>query len=325
MVATVDLLYVRGVNQLDIVDANLQSPTQVAAGEGNRVMYGTIDLDGVPTVNRINPRYGVVAELRNSSGDRAFSATAQLRKRLSTGSEVSVAYTYTDARDRMSADCFSLTCNLDFTPVDGTLDDRRVTTSRFEARHKITIGATTGVPFGFQLGVFYNGYSGQPYTYLVDGDANADGSNSFGGNDIVYVPKNAADITLADPSEYASLDSTIESVPCLRSQRGRIMRRNSCRNYWITLLDARVSKVFTLRHTQSIELIANLFNVANLLSANWGVRRDRSPGGDVQLLSLQGYDPVHQRGVYAFNGVDRGLRDDNTTRWRLQLGARYVY
>jgi hypothetical protein len=44
-----------------------------------------------------------VAEIRNSSGDRAFSATAQLHKQF-RGTELSVAYTYTDAKDRMSAD-----------------------------------------------------------------------------------------------------------------------------------------------------------------------------------------------------------------------------
>jgi hypothetical protein len=324
-VGTVDLLYIRGVDQLDIVDVNLEPPTTVSAGEGGRVMYGTIDENGVATANRRDPRFGVVAELRNSSGDRATSATAQLQKHFAGASEVSVAYTYTDARDRMSADCFNLTCNLDFTPVDGTLENRRITTSRFEARHKITLGAVMAVPLRLQLGVFYNGYSGQPYTYLVTGDANADESNSFDGNDIVYVPKNAADITLTDPDQYASLDRTIEGDPCLRSQRGRIMRRNSCRNHWITLLNARLSRKFAVGGARSVEMIADLFNVANLLNSHWGVRYAGSLAGDVPLLELRGYDQQHERGIYDVLTVDRRERDFDASRWRAQLGARYTF
>ena len=325
MVGTVDLLYIRGVNQFDIVDVNLAPSTRKSAGEGGRVMYGTIDESGFAKANRLDDRYGVVAELRNSSGDRTISASAQLRKRIAVASEVSLAYTYTDARDRMSADCFNVTCNLDFTPVDGTLDDRRITTSRFEARHKVTLSAVTSLPLRFQLGVFYNGYSGQPYTYLVSGDANADEINAFDGNDIVYVPKNAADITLIDPSQYALLDRTIEKDPCLRSQRGRIMHRNSCQNYWITLLNARLSKPFTLRRGQSLELIADVFNVTNLINSNWGIRRVGSLGGDISLLALKGYDQVNQRGIYDVLAVDREARDTDATRWRVQLGARYVF
>jgi hypothetical protein len=72
-----------------------------------------------------------------------------------------VAYTYTDARDRMSANCFNVTCNLDQTPLDGTLDHRNLATSRFEARHKVTIEARAHLPLGFRGGLFYNGYTGQ--------------------------------------------------------------------------------------------------------------------------------------------------------------------
>ena len=39
---TVDLLYIRGVDQFDITDVNLAPPT-TSAGEGGRLLYGTID------------------------------------------------------------------------------------------------------------------------------------------------------------------------------------------------------------------------------------------------------------------------------------------
>lgn len=48
---------------------------------------------------------------------------------------------------------------------------------------------------------------------MVAGDANEDGLGLFAGNDPVYLPKNAADITLDDPAEWPALDSIIRSQP----------------------------------------------------------------------------------------------------------------
>jgi hypothetical protein len=248
MVGTVDLLYVRGVDQLDVTDVNLQSPTR-AAGEGGRLMYGSIDEFGNASPLRRKLGFQTVAQIRNSSGDRSMSASGQLEKRFAGGTDVSLAYTYTDARDRMSPGCFNVTCNLDTTPLDGSVDDHRLTTSNFSAGNKVTLGMVWNAPLRFVVGVFYNGYSGGPYSYIVEGDANADGEEIAGlGDDIIYVPKDSADISLLDPAEWADLDRLIRGERCLNAQRGRLMRRNSCRGNWTTLLNARVSKVFGAGH-----------------------------------------------------------------------------
>ena len=193
-------------------------------------------------------------------------------------------------------------------------------TSRFEARHKVTVGAIASL-LHFHLGLFYNGYSGQPYTYMVDGDANADGFF----NDIVYVPKNATDITLADPGQWLALDSIIRSDRCLSSQRGQIMRRNSCRNQWTTLVNARVSRPVSLGHGRAVELIADIFNLPQLLSIAWGIHRVGTFFGDFPLLIPVGYDEANQRAIYFVEPPERKLRDDEATRWRMQLGARYTF
>jgi hypothetical protein len=237
-----------------------------------------------------------------------------------------VAYTYTDAKDRMSADCFNVTFNLHCTPLDGTLNDRNLSTSRFEARHKVTIGGTMNLPLGFRAGVFYNGYSGQPYTYLVLGDANADGQlNPFDGNDPVYVPKDAADISLTYPADWAKLDRFIRADPCLKAQRGKIMRRNSCQSYWTTLVNTRLSRPMALGHGQVLELMVDIFNLPNMLFNGWGVHRVGNFTGDFYLLELTGYDQAKQRGIYSV--LTRAVRCAMTkaTRWRMQLGARYTF
>jgi len=48
----------------------------------------------------------------------------------------------------------------------------------------------------------------------------------------------------------------------------------------------------------------------------------------VTLLNLVGWDVVNTRGVYRLSNNTlpaRGVVDDVASRWRIQLGARYVF
>jgi hypothetical protein len=299
-------------------------PTTTSAGEDGRLLYGSFDADGNLTTDRRDPTYGRVTEMRNSRGDRAFSGTAQLQKRFGAGADVTLAYTYTDARDRIAGNCFRIDCNLDVEPLDGTLNDRRLTASGFESRHKVTLGAVAELPLHFRLGVFYNGYSGHAYTYTMFGDVNADG---FDLNDAAYLPTDAADVTLGSPTQWARFDTLIRSQPCLNAQRGHVMRRNSCRGSWATLIDARLSQSLGLGRGQSLELTMDLFNALNFFDRDWGVQRTLAvdPQAQPVILELIGYDQANQRGIYNFLPPDRRARDDEATRWRMQFGARYAF
>jgi hypothetical protein len=326
VVGTVDLLYVRGVNQIYVTDVNLEV-TGTAAGEGGRVLYGALDpATGEGTPNRLSDAFGPVIEVRNASGDRSYMATAELRKRFAGGAEVGVAYTYTDSKDRLSAAGDLASVNIGATNIlDGSLDRRRLAASMYSVPHKITLVGAVDLPLRARLSLFYNGFSGSPYTYRVEGDANADGLTAFANlelNDPVYVPRDATDITLADPSQWASLVRYIYTQSCLREQRGRLLRRNSCRNPWVSVMNARLSKLFPTVRGQSVELIADLFNVLNFLDRDWAVRRGI---GGTAILRMVGYDAVNQRGIYEFQTRDPNGRDLEATRWRMQLGARYTF
>jgi hypothetical protein len=329
VIGTLDFLYIRSVDQLYLDDVNLIQ-TGVAAGEGSRALYGTFDpATGASTPNRRNTGFGPVIQLRNSSGDRSYVATAQLQKRFSNGAELGVAYTYTDSKDRMSTAHDLASVNLGRQNIlDGTLAHRRLATSLYDAPHTIGVVGAIDLPLRFRVSLFYNGSSGSPYTFRVSGDANADGAMAFSKptyNDPVYVPRDQADISLEDPAEWAALNRYIERHGCLRRQRGQLLRRNSCRNPWVSLMNARLSKVIPTSHGQSIELIVDLFNVLNFLDRDWGVRRGADLGFPPAILRLVGYDQANQRGIYRFDIKDTNLRDNEATRWRLQLGTRYTF
>jgi hypothetical protein len=203
-----------------------------------------------------------------------------------------------------------------------------VRTSLWETAHKITLLATANLPLGLRLGVVYQGISGSPFTYVLIGDPNADGFSPQEGvsNDVVYVPKDADDITLKDSSDFSVLDSLIRSETCLRQQRGRLLKRNSCRNPAVHDLQLRLARRFALAAGRELEITADLFNVLNLVDSDWGLPEQVVVGGEghvVPLLQLVGYDEDHGRGSYRLIPVSRQV--DAGARWRLQLGGAVLF
>ena len=326
VVGTVDVLYARAVHQWYVSDANLGPPVAAAQGEGNRPLYGGISAAGFASPARPAPALGAVVRVSDGSGDHSVVLSGQLRKQFGDRAELSALYAHTRAWDRMSLVNFQARPNLQNTPLDGTLDDRRVRTSAFEIPHRVELGALVRLPYLVRVSLLYAGASGTPFTYVVQGDANADGIGSGGMlNDIVYVPRDSLDIALANPADWGTLDRFIESEPCLRRQRGRIATRNSCRNPWFGTLNVRVAKAFPTLSGQSLELTADVYNVLNLINRQWGQSRFTTPELRVPMLRLVGYDASAGRGIYRLQLPGLRQIQDLASRWQAELSVRYVF
>ena len=250
--------------------------------------------------------------------------TVQLLKRFSGGIEFNVAYTYSHALDVFSMTSDITGSNFSNAVLDGTLASRNLRTSQFDRPQKVSVSGTVNVPFDARFSLIYNGVSGTPFTYMVSGDANADGVTT---NDPVYVPRNAADITMSNPADYAALDAFISSEPCLQNNRGRILPRNGCRNAWQNVLNARLSKVIPTLHGQSLEVTADMLNVLNFVNSSWGLIRqtgifENSPN----LIRLVSYDNTNGRGIYTLSLPLKDQVQINSigSRWVFQLGGRYT-
>ena len=330
MVGTLDLLYTRSLDQLDLGDLNLAAPV-AANGEGGRLLYGRIDSAGNATPSRPSPDLTQVIQVRNSSGDRAFSVTGQLQKSFGHGTELAASYTFSRSRDRLSAADDGLAADLSI-PLDGSLAARRLATAAWEVPHRLLLLATTDLPYGLRLSLFYEGLSGRAYTYIVDGDANADGF----GNDIVYLPARSrigGDVALGERDSlgnlapavagvYDELDAFLGREGCLRGQRGTIMRRNSCRNPWVNHTSAKLSALLPAPGGHTMELSLQVFNVLHLVDRDWGVVRGVE---HTSLLRLIGYDSALSRGIYALQIPRLKVVDVDASRWRMSLGARYSF
>src|SRR3989475_821477 len=253
------------------------------------------------------------------------------------------AYTYSHSQDIMSMTSDITGSNYSFGILDGTVENRNLRTSSFDRPHKVSISGTVNAPFGARFSLIYNGISGTPFSYVVSGDANADG---VFGNDPTYVPRNRSDMsmdgnggctqascvgfgTLAQQdSVYGILNSYINNEPCLRDNRGRLLPRNSCRNPWQNYLNARLSWAIPTVSGHTLEITADMLNVLNFINSGWGLIRQVGTGFEEQnLIQQTGYDAANGRGIYALAIPTKNAVTLNsiTARWVFQLGTRYTF
>lgn len=324
VVGTFDFLYTKALEQFYLTDVNLQGVQGTVAGEAGRPLYGTINAaTGRATPTRINAGFGQVIEHKNDHRDRSFFVTGQLQKAVGRVS-FSAGYTYSHTEDVISLTSSIASSNLNFAPLDGSVANRNLRTSAFDTPHKITVSGTANLPGDVIFSLVYLGFSGSPFSYVVQGDANAEG---ISGNDMIYVPRDSVDITLAAGQSWTTLDNYIKGESCLEGNRGRLLPRNSCRNPWQNYLNARIIKPVRTTHGQSLELSLDVFNILNLINSHWGRISQTAAFEEQPMLTQTGFDTVNQRPVYRLQLPirDAVLSNSLSSRWRLQMGLRYIF
>ena len=349
LVASLEGLYSKDINQFFIVNRNLLAPARTDAT--GRVIYpGTLNANGT-----LSPQYfdlalygpsfaGGVYELRNTDEGYSFSITGQLRKEFGRNVQASIGYTYSEAYDVQSFTSSRAISNWRFSRMlaGADLSDNR-TRSSFDRPHRIVGNFTYTVPWRFptDLSFTYIGQSGTPYTLRSGGasgrgDLNVDGTNT---NDPIYIPTGAGDpnspYAFQAPANEAAFDQYIAGESCLAAQRGRIMERNSCRNPWQNQLDVALrQRLPVFRGDAAFEV--QIFNFLRMLDRDWG--QAKTVGGveffDQEVLtavsSTGGADPKH---VVTFNELQ--LRDRflpvtsnasiNRSTYYIQAGLRYSF
>jgi hypothetical protein len=324
--ASVDVIAARTKNQLFVSDDNVTE--RMTSSEG-RTIYGSA-VGNALLPARISKGYLGIYRFSNYTEDRSISASAGIRKQWSGDGLVDIGYTWTRTMDVMGLLGFQGQVFLRNNPLEGTLTSRKLTRSARDIPHNLVATAIFPMAAGFRGGFFFRARSGTPWAFTVGGDANGDGAS---GNDFAYIPRDSSDLTLRDPAAFHALDDLIATLPCVRSQRGHIMARNSCRNHSVMMLDARIAKTFNRVSVRRVELSADMFNVPKLLNRRWGIVRETSDREFVSLMTVAGWDASHNRPQYSIvippggapvlPAIDKSLTDNS--RWRIQLGARYEF
>jgi hypothetical protein len=326
---TLELIYGKDLNAIYMRNADLVEPVRFLAD--GRPFFGGFG------ANELNPDGGAgIYVIDNTSEGYNFNATAQLRKFFDVGLDASLAYSYTEAQNLMqSTEIASVLWQGN--PVQGDPNRPTRSPSQFGQRHRIVGTATyrrawsdrlaTSVGLFLQVaeGNQFLVSGGNRYSFVYSGDVNGDGAS---GNDLIYVPRDASEINLADPSEWAALDAFIEQDDYLAAHRGEIAERFGAINPWYSTLDLRVLQDvgFVVGGSPStLQITLDVQNLANLLNSDWGVRKVASPAA-TSPLTLVGFDEGGEP-VFDFTGPDETFVDDPSefSRWRAQLGLRYTF
>jgi hypothetical protein len=352
LVASIEGLYSKDINQFFIVNRNLLAPARTDAT--GRVIYpGTVDTTGTLSPQYLNlalygPSFnGGVYELRNTDAGYSFSFTGQLRREFGRSLQASLGYTYSEAYDVQSFTSSRAISNWRFSRmlIGADLDDTR-TRSGFDRPHRIVGNLTFTFPWRFatDISFTYIGQSGTPYTLRSGGssgrgDLNLDGTNT---NDPIYIPTAAADpnspYVFLNPAQDAAFQDYIAGESCLSSQRGRIMERNSCRNPWQNQLDVALrQRLPVLRGDAAFEI--QIFNFLRMLDSDWG--QVKTVGGgeffDQEVITAVNAtdeaDPNVRRHIVTFNQALLAQRFQpvssnasiNRSTYYIQAGLRYSF
>lgn len=357
---TVDFLLSKNKNDILYQDINLVGSSgtlQLSNSgdeDGNRVRYTTTPTS--TTVNKIRSQYSNVIYLTNADYGYEYSFTTQLRKSFSAGLFgsfdkgffASIAYTYGRAFDNNSGTSSQAFSNWRFNPVKQDPNNAPSATSNYETRHRII----SSVVYDFEfipkytttVSLFYNGFSGRPYSTTYDGDVNGDGQTS---NDLIYVPKDRNDINIVPatasggaPADtrtadqiWVALDEYISGDPVLRKSRGKIISRNASREPWTNRLDFRLAQEIPVAEQWGkFELTADILNLLNFLNESWGLSEfvNNQNNSAIVYRGIISGKPAFTFGKYNFltkeyENPKRTQVSDLASRWQLQLGVRYTF
>jgi hypothetical protein len=183
--------------------------------------------------------------------------------------------------------------------------------------------------FKTTLSLFYNGYQGNAYSYIYDGDANSDGTK---GHELMYIPSNDADFIWASPADLAAYNQFAAQDPYLKKHKGEYMVRNGAYTPWNERFDLRLMQEFKIKVNQSLNSLQfsmDVINFANLLNSSWGLNKSvvtTSPvivsGRDAATGKLM-VSMKKVAGEYA----TKSYKDPTSVAgtWGIQLGLKYLF
>ncbi|MEO6865514.1 MAG: carboxypeptidase regulatory-like domain-containing protein [Gemmatimonadaceae bacterium] len=304
--------YARGVALYGVKDLNLNTtPAFLLADEGNRPVFAP-SAAIVPTTgqvtssgSRIYPQYGQVLELTSGLKSDTKQFTMSVNGATQGGTIFTFAYTLQRTRDQSSFTCCSAAQGFASPTTGGNPNLTEWAPGDQDVRHTLQTYFTKPVKSWLEVTANARLSSGAPFTPIVSGDINGDGSH----NDRAFIfnPATTADAALAAAMKQLIAGSPSNVRDCLASQLGTVAGRNSCRGPWTPSLDMQANfrpEGFNLSRKMTFSFIGSnvlagldqLIHGSNL--RGWGQFNRADP----TLLYVRGFDPVKQEFVYDVNG-----------------------
>lgn len=336
MTGTLDGIFTKTLNNIVYYNINAVPPTQNLEGADTRPYWPSAQIDKTYT-------YIILGD--NTNKGYAYSVTAEVQKVFPSGFSSFLAYSYGDAfalNDGTSSQNSSQWRYIE--NVNGK-NDLDVSRSDFSPGSRIVANLAYAFDYGKHfstiVSLYYNGQSGKPYSYVYSRNLQKDDISSSTNSDLIFIPASMDQINLVDKADgttaaeqWQQLDEYISSDPYLNAHRGEYAGRNGSRTPFENIWDIRIIQEFKLAtgdNSNKLQISLDIQNVANLLDPKWGAEY-YVPNDAYSLITLvsNSIDPGSGDLTpdFQFTAPSSGhpyVLDDLNSRWRMQLGVRYIF
>jgi len=323
-VVSLDLVHSINDRSLFLTNDNLK-PLGVAA-DGRTYFYGS----PATAANALYPNYTNIYHLHNVRAGKSTYATASWARPLKNSWSYLLAYTR--GRSTEAQNNGNTTASGGMSTMVFNANKVEVGTSDFEVRDRLQALLTRQFEiFGkskTSLSLYYEGRSGNPFSYTFANDMNRDGVS---GNDLLSVPSGPSDarfdFTGMSQAQQDALFAYIQSTG-LSAYAGSYAPKNVYREHWINRLDLSFKQEIPLHWNARLKLFADFVNFGTFLARNLFNYTERT-----LLNSNDTFDHVNV-GTGTIDTATGKIKmtsfttptgvmviDNQASRWRVQVGA----
>ncbi|MFT3825002.1 MAG: carboxypeptidase regulatory-like domain-containing protein [Chitinophagaceae bacterium] len=360
MIGTLEGAYNKDLNVALGRNPNLVDPTplNVTGYADNRPIYPSSNtqkyVNPLTTAGQASPT-GTAAfnpvVLDNKSKGYYWSVMAKVDKQFSKGFSASFAYIHSEARNLYDGSGDQLLNTWSITQIgNATANNPAMSYANYVVPDRIVASVSYRKEYlkhlATTVSLFLEGSISGRFSYTYSSDFNRDGQT----NDLIYVPKDASEITFADQTytlngvttTYTAKQQSdmffryIEQDKYLNSRRGKYAERNGAKLPWRNQVDIRIAQDLFANiggKRNTLQFTLDIFNFGNLLNKNWGIYKTVNTPA---LLTPRNVSSLVAGGTVkpTFSlAADRGVpviatyRDNNTltSTYYMQFGLRYIF
>lgn len=285
--------------------------------------------------------------IQNGKRGHYFSLNATLAKQFSNGFSASLSYTKSFANNLgdgsgdqpLSAWQGNPTVNSTNIPTLGyagfVLPDRLSANISFRKEYLRHLATT--------ISLFYEGAIQGRFSYVYSNDFNRDGVS---GNDLIYIPKDASEITFVPKTvngvTYSAQEQSdlffkyIEQDKYLRAHKGQYAERNGAQLPWRNQVDLRILQdLFTNigKNRNTLQFSLDIFNFGNLINSGWSTLKTINssvilvPTNQNSLVPGGTVKPTFQLATDRNNIITKTFRENESisSTYYMQFGLRYLF
>jgi hypothetical protein len=356
IIATVEGIFSKTYNNVNFINLNRGINTSyVFDGVDKRPRF-----TGTTSGARLNANFDEIIKFENTNKGYSYNFVVMLQKQFEKGITAQVSYTYGKSMDLNSGTSSVAYSNWRYVNNVYGLNDLPLTRSNYDLGHRITGLVSYKIAYlkdmlSTTVSLFYNGQSGQPTSYIYYGDLNNDGTT----NDMIYIPSSIDQIKLVPitvsgkpdidvQTQWDALNAFIESDKYLSKHRGEYAERNAARMTFSHQFDLRILQDVKIKvgsTSNKLQISLDILNIGNLINKKWGESRyltnqqfslinykamvgttpsfTYSPSGMTGRSNIYTYDNTNAKWTWS-NGKAYSV-SDFFSRWRMQIGIRYVF